>query len=192
MPEASPAHIDQSAGRTRAGPGTNPGLQAAAQGSVAVACVGGARGFPLALPDRRSTPAGLACARGSWKDSPWGTTCCWSMSTCAAVPGGPISGELSGIFARLGSSAESWWARLEKLSRGRLLGRFFAASRDAAARSREPLGPASPGQPGRMPGAISRLDVLRLAGADLPFGTRLLRIEVSYGTMPDCGRWRPA
>ena len=41
-----------------------------------------------------------------------------------------ISRELSGIFDRLGSSAESWWARLEKLSRGRLLGRFFAASRD--------------------------------------------------------------
>jgi hypothetical protein len=41
-----------------------------------------------------------------------------------------ISAELSGIFARLGSSAESWWARLEKLSRGRLLGRFFAASRE--------------------------------------------------------------
>ncbi|MFI5460585.1 MAG: hypothetical protein ACHRXM_34660 [Isosphaerales bacterium] len=40
-----------------------------------------------------------------------------------------ISRELAGIFDRLGSSAESWWARLEKLSRGRLLGRFFAASR---------------------------------------------------------------
>jgi hypothetical protein len=40
-----------------------------------------------------------------------------------------ISRKLSGIFDRLGSSAESWWARLEKLSRGRLLGRFFAASR---------------------------------------------------------------
>ena len=41
-----------------------------------------------------------------------------------------ISAELSGILERLGSSAESWWSRLEKLSRGRLLGRFFAASRD--------------------------------------------------------------
>jgi REP element-mobilizing transposase RayT len=41
-----------------------------------------------------------------------------------------ISRELSGVFDRLGSSAESWWARLEKLSHGRLLGRFFAASRD--------------------------------------------------------------
>jgi REP element-mobilizing transposase RayT len=41
-----------------------------------------------------------------------------------------ISAELAGILERLGSSAESWWARLEKLSRGRLLGSFFAASRD--------------------------------------------------------------
>jgi hypothetical protein len=48
-----------------------------------------------------------------------------------------ISSELSAIFDRLGSNAESWWARLEKLSRGRLLGRFFAASR---ARLREVAG----------------------------------------------------
>ena len=27
------------------------------------------------------------------------------------------------------SNAESWWARIEKLNKGRLLGRFFAASR---------------------------------------------------------------
>jgi hypothetical protein len=43
---------------------------------------------------------------------------------------GAISRGLAGIVARLGASAESWWARLEKLSRGRLLGRFFAASRE--------------------------------------------------------------
>jgi hypothetical protein len=41
-----------------------------------------------------------------------------------------ISAELSGILERLGSSAESWRARLEKLSRGRLLGRFFAGTRE--------------------------------------------------------------
>ena len=41
-----------------------------------------------------------------------------------------ISAELAGILERLGSSAESWWARIEKLSKGRLLGRFFAASRN--------------------------------------------------------------
>jgi hypothetical protein len=40
-----------------------------------------------------------------------------------------ISAELSGILERLGSSVESWRARLEKLKTGRLLGRFFAASR---------------------------------------------------------------
>ena len=41
-----------------------------------------------------------------------------------------ISAELAGIFDRLGSSAESWRTRLEKLRAGRLFGRFFAASRD--------------------------------------------------------------
>jgi hypothetical protein len=41
-----------------------------------------------------------------------------------------ISRELADIFERLGSSAKSWQARLEKLIRSRLLGHFFAASRD--------------------------------------------------------------
>jgi REP element-mobilizing transposase RayT len=40
-----------------------------------------------------------------------------------------ISAELAGILNRLGSSAEDWQARLERLREGRLLGRFFAASR---------------------------------------------------------------
>jgi hypothetical protein len=33
------------------------------------------------------------------------------------------------ILERLGSSAELWQARLDKLRRGNLLGRFFATSR---------------------------------------------------------------
>ncbi len=41
-----------------------------------------------------------------------------------------ISAELAGILERLGSNAESWQARLLKLAGGRLLGRFFAASRE--------------------------------------------------------------
>jgi hypothetical protein len=41
-----------------------------------------------------------------------------------------ISAELTGIFNRLGTTAETWQARLEKLKSGRLLGRFFAASRE--------------------------------------------------------------
>ena len=40
-----------------------------------------------------------------------------------------ISAELIGILERLGSSAEHWQARLRKLARGRLLGRFLAATR---------------------------------------------------------------
>jgi hypothetical protein len=41
-----------------------------------------------------------------------------------------ISAELAGILDRLGSNSERWWSRIEKLSKGRLLGRFFAASRE--------------------------------------------------------------
>jgi hypothetical protein len=41
-----------------------------------------------------------------------------------------ISAELSGILERLGSNADRWWSRIETLSKGRLLGRFFAASRE--------------------------------------------------------------
>jgi len=40
-----------------------------------------------------------------------------------------ISGELARVFERLGSNAENWQVRLQKLAAGRLLGRFFAASR---------------------------------------------------------------
>jgi hypothetical protein len=40
-----------------------------------------------------------------------------------------ISAELAGIFARLGTDAQNWRARLEKLRTGRLFGRFLAAGR---------------------------------------------------------------
>ncbi len=44
-----------------------------------------------------------------------------------------ISAEVSGILERIGSNAETWWARIAKLSKGQgegqLLGCFFAASR---------------------------------------------------------------
>ena len=41
-----------------------------------------------------------------------------------------ISAELAGILDRIGTSAESWQVRMEKLKNGRSFGRFFAASRD--------------------------------------------------------------
>jgi hypothetical protein len=40
-----------------------------------------------------------------------------------------ISGEVTETLDRIGPTAETWQARLEKLRSGRLLGRFFAASR---------------------------------------------------------------
>ena len=51
-----------------------------------------------------------------------------------------ISAELTGILERLGSDAERWWSRIEKLSKGRLLGRFFAASRDRLRQAANALG----------------------------------------------------
>jgi REP element-mobilizing transposase RayT len=44
-----------------------------------------------------------------------------------------ISAEVRGILERLGSTVDTWHARLEILRQGRLLGRFFAASRACAA-----------------------------------------------------------
>jgi hypothetical protein len=41
-----------------------------------------------------------------------------------------ISREVARIFERLGTTAETWQARMQKLSGGRLLGRFLAASRE--------------------------------------------------------------
>ncbi len=43
-----------------------------------------------------------------------------------------ISAGLAGILARLGTSAEGWQARLEKLKGGWLLGRFLAGSSASA------------------------------------------------------------
>ncbi len=40
-----------------------------------------------------------------------------------------ISVELPMIFDRLGSTSDSWWSRLEKLSQARLPGRYFTAKR---------------------------------------------------------------
>ena len=51
-----------------------------------------------------------------------------------------ISREVAGIFERLGTTAETWQARLEKLGQGRLLGRFLAASRQRLRDVAERLG----------------------------------------------------
>jgi hypothetical protein len=51
-----------------------------------------------------------------------------------------ISSAVAEVLDRLGSSAETSQARLEKLSMGRLFGRFFAASRKRLREVAERLG----------------------------------------------------
>jgi hypothetical protein len=51
-----------------------------------------------------------------------------------------ISQELAGVFERLGASPELWQARLEKLRRGRLFGRFFAGSGERLRAAAQRLG----------------------------------------------------
>jgi hypothetical protein len=41
----------------------------------------------------------------------------------------PYGGHHTQLEEQINSSAESWWACIEKLSKGRLLGRFFSANR---------------------------------------------------------------
>ena len=51
-----------------------------------------------------------------------------------------LSREVAEILDRLGSSADHWQARLDKLRHGRLLGRFFATSRKRLKEVAEQLG----------------------------------------------------
>ena len=70
--------------------------------------------------------------KGCWKGFRWEAICFSSITQAgfSAMVKAVISAEINGILERLGSSVESWQARLEKLRSGRLLGRFFAASRE--------------------------------------------------------------
>ena len=51
-----------------------------------------------------------------------------------------LSREVAEILDRLGTSADAWQSRLKKLSQGRLLGRFFASSRQRLREVGERLG----------------------------------------------------
>jgi REP element-mobilizing transposase RayT len=132
VPEASPYTSIKTRVEHAADQGRTADLQAAEHGSVAGSCA--SAGIEEALwlcpiEDRR----GLDSSReGMLEGFSLGSYLLLVDYTGRLFREGKatISRELSGIFARLGSSAESWWARLDKLSRGRLLGRFFAASRE--------------------------------------------------------------
>jgi hypothetical protein len=70
--------------------------------------------------------------KGCLRDYPWEATCFLVDYTGRLFRTGKavISAELANIFDRLGTTADSWWSRLEKLSQGQLLGRYFAAKRE--------------------------------------------------------------
>ena len=67
-----------------------------------------------------------------------------------------ISAELAGILDRIGSSAEGWQVRMEKLKNGRSFGRFFAASRDKLRDLAFAPECATSGQPRWMRGPVTR------------------------------------
>ena len=51
-----------------------------------------------------------------------------------------LSAEVAGTFERMGSSAQNWQTRMERLCGDRLLGRFLAASAVTLREIAEPLG----------------------------------------------------
>ena len=93
-----------------------------------------------------------------------------------------ISAEVAGILERLGSNAESWWTRIEKLSNGRLLGRFFAVNRQRFETSRG-VWVSITWQIWRMPGAMGHKTYSRL----FPSITRAATRTASRPDQPEIG-----
>ena len=107
-------------------------LEAAADGSVAGSCAAAGLEESLWLcpiEDRRRLDS---CREGMLEGFSLGSYFLLVDYTGRLFREGKaaISAELAGILDRLGSNAESWRARMEKLRSGRLFGRFFAASRE--------------------------------------------------------------
>ena len=107
-------------------------LEAAADGSVAGSCAAAGLEESLWLcpiEDRRRLDS---CREGMLEGFSLGSYFLLVDYTGRLYRKGKaaISAELAGILDRLGSNAESWRARMEKLRSGRLFGRFFAASRE--------------------------------------------------------------
>ena len=114
------------------GQGKTAQLEAAADGSVAGSCASAGLEESLWLcpiEDRRRLDS---CREGMLEGFSLGSYFLLVDYTGRLYRKGKaaISAELAGILDRLGSNAESWRARLDKLRSGRLFGRFFAASRE--------------------------------------------------------------
>ena len=114
------------------GQGKTAQLEAAADGSVAGSCASAGLEESLWLcpiEDRRRLDS---CREGMLEGFSLGSYFLLVDYTGRLYRKGKaaISAELAGVLDRLGSNAESWRARMDKLRSGRLFGRFFAASRE--------------------------------------------------------------
>ncbi len=132
VPEASPHTSIKTRVEHTKEQGRTEDLQAAEQGSVAGSCAAAGMEESLWLcpiEDRRQLDSPR---EGMLEGFSLGSYLLLVAYTGRLFREGKaaISSEVTGILNRLGSSAESWRTRLEKLSKGRLFGRFFAASRE--------------------------------------------------------------
>ena len=114
------------------GQGKTAQLEAAADGSVAGSCASAGLEQSLWLcpiEDRRRLDS---CRAGMLEGFSLGSYFLLVDYTGRLYRKGKaaISAELAEILDRLGSDAESWRARLDKLRSSRLFGRLFAASRE--------------------------------------------------------------
>jgi hypothetical protein len=114
------------------GQGKTAQLEAAADGSVAGSCASAGLEESLWLcpiEDRRRLDS---CREGMLEGFSLGSYFLLVDYTGRRYRKGKaaFSAELAGILDRLGSNAESWRARMDRLRSGRLFGRFFAASRE--------------------------------------------------------------
>ena len=131
VPESS-AHLDQGACGSRPIPGADRGPERVPEGSAAgsAAAAGLEESHWLCpIEDRRrldSAREGMVegFSLGSYLQLVDYTARLYREGKAA------VSREVAAILDRLGSTADEWQARLEKLRQGRFLGRFFATTRD--------------------------------------------------------------
>ena len=169
VPEASPhTSITERVG-ARQGPGPNQrpeGGRAGQRGGIE--CLGRTGRITSGSARLKIDGGSIRHVKGCSKESRWEVTCSWSITRagCSAMARPRSQPSCPESSSGSGSNAESWWSRIEKLSKGRLLGRFFAASRERLREVARAPGRTSPGEPGRVPGAVDRIeDYLRNSSA---------------------------
>ena len=107
-------------------------LQAAEGGSIAGLNASAASRNPSGSARSKIAIRLIRHVKECSKDSRWAATCSLSITPAASSATGKPRSQPNSRTSSIDSaaSADRWQARLQKLKSGRLLGRFFAASRD--------------------------------------------------------------